>query len=542
MKRSFCFFLLAPALLFMDLYSQQINAQATNYIRYGTGRARSMIFESDKEYFENFSDVKLFINEITVGFRLEYSSPSEFGQSYRGLKKKFVEFERDGFIIRAGNVSALFSRGLTLNLFENRSLAFDTEIEGIKAEYHNDFLKAIIVGGDVSYIDYSTYGWNTPIEERYSIRAASVEFRALDELSFGANYVYAKRELPTFIPNVNDTLKQELPEMFASFRIGSVDGFISYANKSAKMGTTDTSSGFGIFGTLGHSGNGYGLALEYKNYQFDPVDPLQRSNVLRPTRALPTQYAPIGFKEHAFTLLSRNPHVIDYNDEVGFQFDVYVAPIEKMTINLNAAWSSRHFTYRKDTTVIPNAYPKADESLSYLPSMNNERSPFWELYGEVEYYFSGDNSYFKIGFDRQNERLYADFNPASSEVRMSTSIPILVQYAMNDQWSVKIISEHQWIHETIYPQKPDFYNQLLTVQVAMSPLFSAGFRYETTTSTGEAQGIQHWLIGEGSLRIGKSHLLTISYGSERGGRVCTNGVCRVIDPFDGFRFTLLSRL
>ena len=43
-----------------------------------------------------------------------------------------------------------------------------------------------------------------------------------------------------------------------------------------------------------------------------------------------------------------------------------------------------------------------------------------------------------------------------------------------------------------------------------------------------------------SLRIRSRQHIEIGYGEERGGLSCTNGMCRFVQPFKGFRLAMTN--
>jgi len=50
-----------------------------------------------------------------------------------------------------------------------------------------------------------------------------------------------------------------------------------------------------------------------------------------------------------------------------------------------------------------------------------------------------------------------------------------------------------------------------------------------------------WAAIEFVYNINSSHRLSLMYGSQKGGLLCSNGVCRIIEPFtDGFKLELTS--
>jgi hypothetical protein len=85
-------------------------------------------------------------------------------------------------------------------------------------------------------------------------------------------------------------------------------------------------------------------------------------------------------------------------------------------------------------------------------------------------------------------------------------------------------------------------NVLATVEFSHSPQWAVNGRLEWTTTTHEQGGRRLWPVVGATYRIGTAHTIGIQYGAERGGVVCTGGVCRLINPFSGFRFTVVSKL
>ena len=52
-----------------------------------------------------------------------------------------------------------------------------------------------------------------------------------------------------------------------------------------------------------------------------------------------------------------------------------------------------------------------------------------------------------------------------------------------------------------------------------------------------------WANIEISYNISSNHRLTVMYGSQRGGVLCSNGVCRYVQPFEnGFKIGLIAVL
>jgi len=131
-----------------------VKVSASNLLRYGTGKINSATGDEEKKYFEELADVRLFVNDFLFGARYEFDDPIEYGKSTKSISRRFIEFKKDDFTVRAGNYYELFGKGLTLNAFENRPLGFNTQADGLKLYYKHTFGKNIkfngtILGGDI---------------------------------------------------------------------------------------------------------------------------------------------------------------------------------------------------------------------------------------------------------------------------------------------------------------------------------------------------------------------------------------------------------
>jgi len=530
-------------LLFISslLYSQDISTSVSNNLKTGLGfeYAGESQTKQKKNYFENYSDVRVFVPNLTLGFRLEYSNPPEYGLNFVGLRKKFIEFGAYGLNLRAGDFYTLFAKGLSLNLFENRNLAFDNGLEGLRVSFENKFIKAQLLGGDLNFLEPLSLYLNNPRIENYKVRALSLELTPIKNLSMGGNFTYAEGKLPSLITRV-DTIEVNIPELYLKTKFFNLDLFVSYALKRTSIKGIDSSRGSGFYSSLSYSGEGFGITFEYKDYRFDIVDPLRKSEIFRPTRALPFQNPPIVHKEHIFNLTQRLPHVVDFNDEVGFQIDAFFSLSDYLTLNTNFAMASRHYDYELNPSTFQFDRKKVGSDL--FPSLNKLRSPFWEIYFDMEYYFPEElASYLRIGFDRRveikNEQM--DFFNPIQPTRITT-LPFEIQKVWSENLVTKFISESQWVFE--YPQTERFFNQLFNVSFTFFSKYSAGFRYELTTNKFETGGRKNWFVFEGGVRFESNHTFILSYGRERGGTVCSNGICRQVLPFDGLRITLNTNI
>lgn len=524
-----------------------IQYSLSNYLRYGTGNERVATFSQRRDYFENLTDARITISDFVVGFRLLHDGPPEFGVEFSGLRKRYLEFRKDDLYVRAGDSYTLYGRGLALNLFESRPLGFDTGLDGVKMEYATDKAKFGITVGDVLYRDILDLNRS----EEYRLRAGSVEVKPVSQVTVGVTFVSGKSKFPP--PTFPDMHAQfNIPEYFVRASVAGFDVAFSYAEKRTTVynDTTGTHRGTGFYGSVSYSEESFGVTLEYKDYRFGIADPYGRNNRNRANKAFAFQNAPIVHKEHTFTLLSRYPHVIDFNDEVGFQVDVFYTLFGRLTGNLNFSAASRHYSFAPtgDTVMFLPVYGSKPRNTSWLPSFDRKFSPFWEAYAEFQYYFEeGGTDYVLVALNRRSEDIAEELRTPTTpqgfiESRRLSAIPISIQYTIGEDWTVKFVSERQWVYDDGNKAQKEFYNHLLSISVSKSPFFSVALRYEFTSDRGTIDERRDWTAIDASYRLSNNHTVTLTVGGDRGGQICANGVCRIVNPFRGFRASIVSYL
>lgn len=539
MSSRYLLLLFAVTLLFgtHPVRSQSVTASVANVMKYGNGNEMSIFGIERKEFVENISDLRLGFDKLRIGLRLELSDPPEFGLPYRGVRKKYVEYSTDGLMLRAGDLYALFNKGTSLNLFENRTLAFDTGVEGVLAEYRTSWLRAVVVSGAMDFVDPLTIANRSPRHETYSLRGALAEFTPVRFVSFGASMVSATAGIPNAFTLLVDDIKGEIPELFVSLRTEPIDFFASYTLRNVWTSRDIRwKEGSALYSSLSHSGEGYGVTLEYKDYRFDIVDP-SGADPFRLTRMMPFQNPPTVKKEHSYTSLSRSPHIVDFNDEVGMQMEIFYQPTEGTTLSVGGSMASRHYRYILDRLTFISS--RTEEGSTLLPSLHPSRSPFWEITADLEHFIDAEGSYVKGGFDRRYDYTFFEFGSTSISM---TGIPVTAQWMIDDEWSIKATVENQWINHSAYISDNVSYDLLFSIQLSRSPEWTIGVRREATTNPFEPSHRSIWIAVDGSYRLGTAHTIAVTYGDERGGQICTNGICRQINPFSGFRFSMISQL
>jgi hypothetical protein len=294
--------------------------------------------------------------------------------------------------------------------------------------------------------------------------------------------------------------------------------------------------GDGFYSSLSYSTGGLGMTIDYKNYRFDLTAPNYR-NTDRATKMLPFQNPPTAVKEHYFVLITRNPHIVNFNDEVGGQIDLFWVANDKLRFNLNSSVSSNHYEYTKTG---PDVYQRVERNFSLIPSLDESFNPWWEVYLETEWNIS-EKFFTKIAVSRQNSVIYNIDIPSSTEKLIVTTVPVEFRYYISKEYTLKIDAEQQWQKNNIRPlDQQTFMNQLFSFNLTKSPHIGLTFNMEFTNDNEEPTGKKSWFSGEISYKLNPSNSVAVSYGSERGGLRCTNGVCRFVNPFEGLRLTVMT--
>jgi hypothetical protein len=546
-KGALCTCIIVMAVNIIQTYSQinlNVKVSATNYLRYGVGVENSVTGNTDKKYFEELGDVRLFVNDFIFGVRYEYDDPIEYGKGYKAITRRFFEFKKEEFNVRAGHFYEVFGKGLTYNAFENRPLGYNTQTDGVKLYYKHTFGKnfkigGTFVGGGIDYTDII----DTSKTEHYSIRAGNFSISPFKFITLGGSYLYTNGQLP--VQNTFTNITAEIFEGNVAANYKNVDLYVAYANKvtisdpNAFYPVSKAPRGDGGYGSLSITSGGLGILVDYKDYRFNLVKPNERS-ANNPYKTLPFQNMPTCIKEYGSTLLSRYPHNPDFGDEVGGQFEIIYTVNDKLTFDWNMSLTSRHYDYKDIDTTAKTSYERIDRSNAFLPSTADALSPYWETYFEAEYYVNKDLKT-KLGLSRKFSVLYNNLDPENSETIKTITIPLEIQYNFAKKYSVKLNAEFQQANNNLRtPGKESFYSQYTTISVSRSPDLIFAGNVEFTNDEEDPSGKQFWGFGELTYKFSGANTLTISYGSERGGIKCSSGICRYVNPFNGFRLTVLN--
>ncbi|NQV14759.1 hypothetical protein HQ531_04815 [bacterium] len=529
----------------------------------------------DYDYLENFITGSIEYGNWYLDLSFESSTPPEYGFEYQGFDRIFLSYIGNAQSLEIGDISAVFGRGLALNLDEDRAIDFDNEIKGLRLT--SSFLDIheldIVAGINNGYRFYSpSSNLRLPDgEANYELAGAEATINSTNGIWTLAPYFIASRlnsdhVWRTLDPSLgavsNDTVSQTMHSIQSgwsqSIYGNSWDVYLEY-NQTWKAfdyplitpEIIDLEDGLVFQNEIRNydsQGNAFNLQLnwfpewftsmfEYKRYLNGPESAGDKRNpLLLATKPLPWQLGPTALRQHDISLLGNVTHPIDYGDEVGWNFELRKNINEYWIVIFNGAQSSQ----ARDTKDL-------DQKDRFWPDRSKETNPWEEYFTEIEYSGESISQRMFIAYTRSvlsgqsaaeiYEHItlvpaYLSWHPIDNLV-LSTVLELQFSSIYGEIYGGEMLEEHNY-NSTHFIASSDFLHK-----------YSTSLIWDTNNDHDSISGEhirQHWVSAEISIKPVDGMWVRASYGKEKGGVRCTGGVCRVLNPFKGFRMTLEWRL
>jgi hypothetical protein len=469
--------------------------------------------------FDQFN-IDWFHDELRLGFRFETYKPSDDATlEYNEFSQRYAAWNGRSVQARVGNFEALFGRGVVLRAFELPGVIreeFGTpqfgdsrDLDGVKLQVQGNRFEVTALSGNPRSADAPP-----TTERRGLVSGGSATFEVLRGVRIGGEYLRldARRTDLSASPRTAEvpgaTLQLSLDHWLR--RIGadrvSLDTFVEAArvrgidlppaSSSPKL-DPDEGRGFyfsqNVFLDEILPSVRWGMSWEYKDYQnFD----------------LGVNEPPTLVREHSYALLNRNTHVVELNQEEGYQFESLLTVDDWSTLTLN--WSR---------------------------AQNRNHRRFREFYAELQGDWRGARlSAFHGDSDDESEGLIDrhtfgvhGLTPLVADNSLEVEVARLTATRLGGSQSV------------------DFRDDYLAVTWAHAPGIAVTAVHQTTDDPVEATDRSSGQVSRrsyssltASLDIG-NHGIAVFWGKRRGGLQCTAGTCYLVRAFDGVLVTVLSR-
>ncbi|HUU26742.1 MAG TPA: DUF6029 family protein, partial [archaeon] len=398
--------------------------------------------------------------------------------------------------------------------------------------------------------------------DRHVLAALNIEYEPADGVTLGLNalhdrltnrkdhksadHVELEADIPTWIGGAFLGLTARQWEFFLEFsskhtgynRLSpQADDFYQLPIRMLSLERDVT--GKGLYWSLGYSEKGYGFSLQYKNYQYNLARDFGSmvSSALDPASVLPYQNPPTVIKEHIYFLLKRFPLTPDPNNEVGFELEFNAQPTGSLALQASASVNSMADILLpvpggRDSERHRGGFPLA-------PHLGTAYNPTYDSFIELRwrkgqrFQLNGGAGFRKITDyyvrGRYGDHTYIWTFPVEARLRwsrrFSTVLNLETQHVRDKTFPLALLGQTYW-------------NNYIALSLSWAPVFSVTLSSEFTGEENELDKTQCWPLLATSLRLRKWGTLDLSYGKQRAGMVCSNGLCRYVPGFKGLRAEL----
>jgi hypothetical protein len=481
------------------------------------GRAGNAPFTEPENRSDVYGQVDLEARSgpLLVGARYEFDQSSQEIFAYRSFTRRFAEWQAEHLRLHVGNLFGILGRGLLFRAFELPSVILDDPVTQARYGFSRD-LDGVSIASEWGPVEMLGLA-GQPNGGEASPAAEALGFARYDGQLAGAQATVAlprdARVGAAYLRFTSDGVRQlEFGSGFVEgdpLRLAGVKGvaapvYLEYAEQDARFGEwwrfrASDRVPHAFYAGANLLWNRLTLSLEWKDYagfRHGFNDP------------------PSLVKEHAWAILNRNTHLLNAQDEEGYQIEASWTQPPWGSIEVNRT--------RSDGFFVPRAV-RFEESFASLHLQAAERP--WEASTFVDLGRDG----FQFIQDRHG------FG-GSGTIRFLGA------------WSVAGDLELQRSERVPSTRIHDTYASL---SVARAGWGTASLLWERTTDPEQEEPDQvpipgvaprRFLAGQIVVRLTESQEATVFAGTRRGGRACTAGTCYEVEPFEGVELRLTSRL
>ena len=413
------------------------------------------------------------------------------GSNYVKLTQLSLQYKLKPIEIKIGNFYETIGRGTMLRSFEIRGAIledvsyrsrhyFNRDILGASGKFqHNDFVVKALYGSPLNYVfpptqDFKNRRADTiaAVYSEYTFKRQTLGVSAMKHSNSGNDKVFA---MATASGNISQVLSYytEIAKNVSDFAVDDFSNQSSYA----------------IYGGLNLVYSNIGLSAEYKNYR----NFLIGSGINEP---------PALIKEHSYRLLNRSTHVLQPQNESGYQVELFYTFPNLSTLTFNNSLAINTF---------------------------GNRFVFQEYF--IEY-----NS---TVLEKHDAKVFADYadDPFKLEENRVTA-------GMSADWRLfkasTIRTEYQF--QTFNRLNENYRNHVLVLGYAFKSKVISNFVAEfSNDSFVVTNDTKIWVGGNVKYQVNKSNSLQLFAGNRRGGPACNAGVCYEVLDFKGVEVRLTSR-
>ncbi len=495
----------------------------------------------EKALFNGFSNVTYTNGNFSAGIRYEsyLNHLNGFPDGYKGsgLLYRYASYKNDGLEITVGSSYEQFGSGLTLRMYEERSLGYDNALEGFRVRYSpikGIYLKGVW-GKQRNFMTYGTgivrgINGEVNLNELFEAKMDSVKTQFIFGGSFVSKYQIDNDPFLILPKNVGAW------SATANIIRNKVNFYAEYAYK---INDPSASNGFiykpgeALFSSITYSQKGFGaylslLRIDNFSFRSDRTAALQQLNI---------NLLPALTKQHTYSLAAYYPFASQPNGQVSWQAELnyklkrgsklggkygtdlslnYSAAFGLDTNQLHDEASGRRFGYSS------NYLPIGDTL--FFQDVN------FEVFRKFSKTVKATFLYTHIIYNKNALEGKAGYPYINADIFVAD-----VTWNVTDKLTLRTDVEHMSV-----PHKVDFGNwAVLLEEISLGDHYFIAVMDQWNYGNKDPDLRVHYFSVQGGFSKGTNRIV-VGYGKQRQGILCVGGVCRLVPASNGFTLTITS--
>ena len=517
-----------------------------NYeLRYSDGEIE------ETNFFENYFDINLYYKDLYLYTLLIHKDPPLIGSPTKSMEDMlstiYLEYSNNRIEIQLGDIYQSYGAGLSMHTFEDRNIDYNNSPRGISVLYYlrdnidlfasfgqNIFktrTNPTVIEPDISIDnnlklagfayqnDYFDMHYLSMLNDQ-NVDAATIERMMSLDTPLG-EYLSEDRYPNSQVSPSDFSMRILEHNLGSTIYLGDLELYFErswiYYNKIEAERTDGYKSYFSSYFSI----SDYGILYEYKDYN----SPYYFSVYSNP---------PIVFKENSSTLISRNLHNIDFSNEVGHHILVNKSFSEQINVILSSAFSFNPIRDNNKRFGFGRIF-KEMFNLNILEEEFDDFTPYRQVYLEVNGWSKDEKVAYKVGLDD-----YYEYIPGKKI--HSTTCPSQITYKFSEGNSMTVYLEYQKKNDLL-AASPE-----ISRYFYFSPSYNHFGKWIVTlfgdfesklNSPVEFDNLKEEYFGlDITYYMSNNNIVSLFFGSQKGGLVCANGTCIVQPDFkNGFKIT-----
>lgn len=497
---------------------------------------------AEKGLINSYVNVFYTNQHFKAGLRLESYLPRIQGYPDRyegtGLGMRYVGYTNDYLDVTLGNFYEQFGSGMIFRSYEDRSLGFDNNMDGMRLIFKprkGIQLKAVygkqrlaFTGGRIEKGEGLVRG----IDAEFNLNESFKKLNAFPlEMLFGASFVSKYQK--------DDNTDLILPENVGAYggrmklrykRFAFDAEYIHKENDPSFDNNNIYNPGHAALVNLSYNQKGLGIIISGKS-----VDNMSfRSDRSKELQDVLINFLPAMNKTHSYNLVATlYPYTTIPQGEVAYQAEV-VYTVKKgsplggkyglpINFNFSTAYRPIHHTVADDSSLVTYKGKLFDKSDSlYWQDININ------ITKKINKNLTLIASYFAI---RLNNDAAKVSNSLDAIGMIDAQIGVLeVNYKINKTHSVRAELQGLWTKR----DKGNWFTSV--IEYTISPNWFFGVMDQYNYGNHDPEQRIHYLIGSFGYIKDASRFM-VSYGRQRAGLFCVGGICRFVPASNGLTFT-----